>query len=130
VWAIHRLSGIVSPASATNTAAELTHQLVNSKAKALFTCLPLLSTSLEAIANTGIPKSRVYLLDMPEQLLGRTKAPSGYMTVSQLIEEGRLLSEVETLKWTRGQGTYTTAFLCYSSGTSGQPVRRIISFVN
>ena len=42
--------------------------------------------------------------------------------MDQLIQEGKKLPELEKLKWTKGEGTRRTAFLCYSSGTSGLPV--------
>ena len=42
--------------------------------------------------------------------------------VDQLIEEGGKLPELEALKWEKGQGARQTAYLCYSSGTSGLPV--------
>lgn len=110
-WATHRLSGVVSPANAAYSASELTHQLVDSKAKALFTCLPLLSTALEAAEKAGIPKNRIYLLEVPDQLLGGAKAPPEFKTVSQLIKEGESLPQLEKLKWSPGQGSRTTAFL-------------------
>ncbi|KKA21420.1 Long-chain-fatty-acid--CoA ligase [Rasamsonia emersonii CBS 393.64] len=121
-WAIHKLSGVVSPANAAYSAAELTHQLVDSKAQALFTCLPLLQTALEAAGKAGISRNRIYLLDLPAQILGGAKAPAEFKTVDQLIEEGKSLPKLEKLKWAPGQGARTTAFLCYSSGTSGLPI--------
>jgi acyl-CoA synthetase (AMP-forming)/AMP-acid ligase II len=121
-WATHRLAGVVSPANAAYSASELTYQLKDSKAKALFTCLPLLDTALKAAAEAKIPKKRIYLIDLPEQAPGGKKVPSAFKTVSQLIEGGKHLSKVEKIQWGPGQGARTTAFLCYSSGTSGLPV--------
>jgi acyl-coenzyme A synthetase/AMP-(fatty) acid ligase len=121
-WAVHRLGGVVSPANASYSAAELTHQLLDSKAKALVTCLPLLSISLEAAAKAGLPKSKIYLIDVPEQILGGAKAPAEYKTVGQLAQAGKSLPPVEELRWSAGEGARRTAFLCYSSGTSGLPV--------
>lgn len=112
----------MTPANAAYSAAELTHQLRDSKAKALFTCLPLLSTALEAAASAGFPKNRIYLLELPPQILGNAKAPAGYKTLSQFIEAGKSLPKLEQLKWGPGEGARRTAFLCYSSGTSGLPV--------
>ena len=101
---------------------ELEHQLKTSKATVLFTCLPLLSTALEAAQNAGIPRQRVCLLDLPPALLGGNIPPKEFKTVNQLIEEGARLPKLEELRWQKGEGAKRVAFLCYSSGTSGLPV--------
>jgi long-subunit acyl-CoA synthetase (AMP-forming) len=119
-YAVHRLSGIVTPANAVYSATELEFQLKSAGAKALFTCIPLLETALQACKAVGIPNNRVYILDLPKELTGGKTVP--FKTVDQLIEQGRKLKELEPLKWTKGQGGRQTAFLCYSSGTSGLPV--------
>ncbi|KAJ5343266.1 hypothetical protein MYU51_021385 [Penicillium brevicompactum] len=129
-WAVHRLGGVLSPANASYSADELTHQLRDSKAKALVTCLPLLSISLEAAAKAGLPKSRIYLLDVPEQILGGAKAPAEFKTVDQLHDAGKSLPALEELRWSAGEGARRTAFLCYSSGTSGLPKGVMISHRN
>jgi len=117
-WAIHRVNGISSPANAAYNADELRHQLTNSGAKVLFTVLPLLPIALEAASKSNIPKNRVYICEMP----GDGPYPPGFKLVSQLTQEGESLPELEPIKWTKGQGARQTAFLCYSSGTSGLPV--------
>lgn len=121
-WATHRLSGISSPANAAYSAQELEHQLKSSGSKALFTCLPLLSVALEAASKCGIPKNRIYMLNLPKEATGAKDAPREFKTVDRLIEEGQNLPRLEDLKWEKGQGARQTAFLCYSSGTSGLPV--------
>lgn len=121
-WAVSRLGGLVSPANAAYSAPELKHQLLDSKAKALFTCAPLLSVALDAAAQAGLPKSRVYLIDVPQEILGGASPPTGYKSVSQLAENGKTLAPLEQLIWGPGDGARRTAFLCYSSGTSGLPV--------
>ena len=57
---------------------------------------------------------------MPKELSGNKKLP--FKTLSQLVEEGKKLPKVDALKWVEGQGATQTAYLCYSSGTSGLPV--------
>lgn len=121
-WAVHSLSGIVSPANAAYSSAELEHQLKSSGSKALFTCLPLLPLAIQAASNSGIPKSRIYLLALPEQATGGLPTPKEYKTVDQLIQDGGRFPPLEKLQWQAGDGARKTAFLCYSSGTSGLPV--------
>lgn len=121
---MHRLAGVVSPANAAYSAPELKHQLLDSKAKALFTCVPLLPVALEAAALAGLPKSKIYLIDVPQEILGNTKPPTEYKTVAQLADAGKTLPALEPVQWAAGEGAKRTAFLCYSSGTSGLPVIR------
>jgi acyl-CoA synthetase (AMP-forming)/AMP-acid ligase II len=45
-----------------------------------------------------------------------------FQSIGHLIAEGSSLSELEALRWNKGQGERQPAFLCYSSGTSGLPV--------
>ncbi|KAJ5765377.1 Acyl-CoA ligase inpC [Penicillium odoratum] len=129
-WATQRLGGLVSPANAAYSAAELKHQLVDSKAKALFTCVPLLPVALEGAALAGLPRSKVYLIDMPMEILGGVKPPIEYKTLSQIEEAGKTLPALEVLNWGPGEGARRTAFLCYSSGTSGLPKGVMISHRN
>ncbi|KAI9929840.1 hypothetical protein ASPWEDRAFT_35048 [Aspergillus wentii DTO 134E9] len=129
-WATHKLGGVTTPANASYSAPELKHQLLDSKAKALFTCVPLLPVALEAAASAGFPKDRIYLIELPQQILGGAKQPAEYKTVSQLIEAGKSLPKLEKLNWSAGEGARRTAFLCYSSGTSGLPKGVMISHKN
>jgi acyl-coenzyme A synthetase/AMP-(fatty) acid ligase len=120
-WATHRLGGIQSPANAAYSAAELEYQLKNSGAKALFTCVTLLETARQAAKKSGIPENRIYILEVPESFAGK-KTPQGLKTVDDLIREGQKLDRLPKLNWEKGDGALRTAFLCYSSGTSGLPV--------
>lgn len=119
-YAVHRLSGILTPANAAYSAHELEFQLKSAGAKAVFTCLPLLETTLQAAKAAGIPNKHVYIMELPKELTGGKTVP--FKTVDQLIEAGQKLKKLEPLRWSKGQGARQTAFLCYSSGTSGLPV--------
>lgn len=115
---IHRLSGIATPANVAYSAEELEHQLKTSGAKVLFTCAPVLKDALKAAKASGIPEDKVFILDIPG-----FQNPEGFKTVDELVEIGRRAPELEPLRWCKGQGARQVAFLCYSSGTSGLPVR-------
>ena len=128
-WAIHRLNGISSPANAAYSADELQHQLTNSGATSLFTCLPLLPVALDAAAKAGIPMNRVYVCELPEQIIGGATTRHTFKTLGQLIKDGASLPALEPIRWEKGQGARQVAFLCYSSGTSGLPVSTTYPFL-
>ncbi|KAF5235640.1 hypothetical protein FANTH_11659 [Fusarium anthophilum] len=108
---IHRLNGIASLSSAALSASELEHQLRASRAKAIFTCAPLLETALKATEAVGISRENVFLLPVP----GDTSR-HGFKTIDDLIEDGQKLPALSPLRWTKGQGARQTAYLLYSSG--------------
>jgi acyl-CoA synthetase (AMP-forming)/AMP-acid ligase II len=120
-WAIHRVNGISSPVNAASSVEELRHQLVFSGCKTLFTVEALLPIALKAAELAGLPQERIYICETPDS----PTPGSVYKTLSQLIEAGRSLPQLESIRWSQGQGARQTAFICYSSGTSGLPVREM-----
>ncbi|KAL9062727.1 MAG: hypothetical protein Q9157_008682 [Trypethelium eluteriae] len=129
-WATHRLGGIQTPANAAYSTLELVHQLKDSGAKCLFTCGSLLNTALEAASQVGMPKNRIYMLELPKEATGGQPTPNGYKTLDDLIKEGSQQPRLEHLNLQKGDGAKRTAFLCYSSGTSGLPKGVMISHRN
>ncbi|KAM0134725.1 hypothetical protein ACHAP3_005280 [Botrytis cinerea] len=127
-YAVHELGGVASPANAQYSAPELEFQLKSSGAKALFTCIPLLETALQAAKGAGIKNDRIYILDLPEMLTGGKKVP--FKTADDLISAGGKLPKLEPLRMEKGQAARQTAYLCYSSGTSGLPKGVMISHQN
>jgi hypothetical protein len=87
------------------------------------TCIPLLETAREAAKAAGIPENRIYILQLSSHSSAHGTTPC--KTVDDLIVEGSMLRPIEPLKFSKGQGERQTAYLCYSSGTSGLPVRCI-----
>jgi acyl-CoA synthetase (AMP-forming)/AMP-acid ligase II len=130
-WAIHRLNGISSPANAAYSPSELAFQLKTSRAKCIFTCSSLLPTALEAVKLAGIPKHAIYLCPVSDPSPKAAQLSSGMKSLEDLIWRGKGLLDLEDQIWSAEQGKTQTAFICYSSGTSGLPVysiRRLVSF--
>ncbi len=120
--AICRCNAVSTPANVTYTADELATQLINSKAQALFTCLPLFDIALRAARSAGIPTGKVYLCEIYGQARIAEKYRSPHKYLNQLVAEGSSLPELEAQAWHRGQAMTQIAFLVYSSGTTGMPV--------
>ncbi|PHH75921.1 hypothetical protein CDD80_1956 [Ophiocordyceps camponoti-rufipedis] len=118
--ATHRINGIVTLISASATASEVESQLRASSAVALFTCGPLLTTALRAARAVSIPQDAVFLLPVPGFDSGTR------LSTDDLVAEAETLPPVASPSWSEGQGARQTAYLCFSSGTSGLPVRNPI----
>ena len=120
--AISRCNGVSSPVNALSSVQELQSQLIRSKAKALFTCEPLLDTALQAAKTASIPKEKIYICDLYGQLGEPKEYQKSHKTLSRLVAEGSSLPDLEPQRWQKGQAMSQIAFLVYSSGTTGTPV--------
>ena len=121
-WAVHRLGGVVSAVNAAYNADELEFQMKHSGCKAVFTALPLLKTCMKGVESSNIAKEKVFILPLPPSVTQGMENP-GHKTVDDLVEAGKNLpaQERSDSNWSEGEGARRTAFLCYSSGTSGLP---------
>ena len=128
-WATHRVGGTSAPISPAYAAEDVRNQLAAVGAKAVFTCVTLLSMTLDAAAAVGIPPSHVYLLEIPQQVSAGLSAPHHIKTVDQLIHDGKGRNIIETVQWSGGRGAEQVAYLCASSGTSGFPVMAFHDFL-
>lgn len=95
--------------------------------KALVTCASLLGKALEAAATVGIPRERIYILEVAElspdgTTAAMAKKPDGFKTIDDLISQGEGLPPLDKVVWEKGQGARQTAYFSTSSGTSGVPV--------
>lgn len=122
IWAIHRIGGICLMLHATNSVTELENHMQVTGCKVLFTCAPLMPTSLKVFEQIQAHSSRLYLVDLPKQLTGDLQQLSHVKTLSQLIKDGIDLEPIESLHWAERESRKRVAFLCSTSGTSGTQV--------
>lgn len=66
-----------------------------------FTCISLLSVALESAKACGVPKRRIYILDVPKELIEGREAGPKFKTSDHLVEEGSRvrISSLEPTKW-------------------------------
>jgi 4-coumarate--CoA ligase len=101
--------GVVSPANATYTAEELLYQLKESKSKYLVTSPENLKPALEAAKSAGISKENIFLFG--------DKAIDGIRPYTHVIMADH---EAPGEEYTFEEAKATTAYLCFSSGTTGR----------
>ncbi|CAG8587619.1 13669_t:CDS:10, partial [Acaulospora colombiana] len=100
--------GRISPANPSYTVKELTHQLIDSGSSVIITHPDYLSNAIEAAVNTKIPESRIFVFGE-----NRINGIHPYTTLFGA-------REAVPVEYTAQEVRTTTAYLCYSSGTTGK----------
>jgi 4-coumarate--CoA ligase len=114
----------VSPANPAYTAQELLHQYRDSGAKAIFAHPSLVPTALQALTLGGLgeteARARVIACDndgLADSSISDSSKKAQLLRLTDLLGKGSLLEEARF----EGDDANETAFLCYSSGTTGKP---------
>lgn len=111
VFGVLAAGGAVTTVNSGYTASELSGQLVDSNAKYLFISPELAQTALDALDLTGsIPRHHVFVLN--------GSSVSALNSVETLLEPPN--SHFQPVQLNKNEIKHETAFLCYSSGTTGK----------
>lgn len=118
-WGCHWAGGVVSLANPKYTTDELNYQLMDSGAKAIVVHASLLDTALSAAKRVGFPISQIWVM-------------GGHYPVADLQHIEPMLSDTHTQEVLRPRidPTIDTAYLVYSSGTTGSPKGAMITHTN
>ncbi|KIM28441.1 hypothetical protein M408DRAFT_329499 [Serendipita vermifera MAFF 305830] len=107
---------LVSPLNSSYTPHEVSHQIMNSRAKVIVVHPQLLPTLLKGLAAAGFPaedaQRRIIVANWRENF---DSIPTGYTLLDELVNVGKLEREVSF----DGRYADETTLLCYSSGTTG-----------
>jgi len=108
IFATIAAGGIVSPANPTYTVDEYTFQLKDSGASVIIAHPLTLQTVIKAAAATNIPESKIFLF--------------GDEKINEILPYSSLIGDREAtpVEFTPEEAKNTTAYICYSSGTSGK----------
>ncbi|KAI8142249.1 hypothetical protein BJV82DRAFT_616104 [Fennellomyces sp. T-0311] len=99
--------GAASPANPNYTPRELVHQLTLTEAKVMIVSPENIDNALEAADQVGLPHDRIFVFGY--------KAVRGCLPFLALMGSRR----AEIVKFTPAEAKESTAYLCFSSGTTG-----------
>lgn len=118
--------GVFSGANPSFVARELVYQLRDSGASFLLVAEESIDVALEAAAEVGLPKERVYIFDAKTDPRANRPAPGasgrqqGFKHWTELLQSD--IAEADGWEWVEPADTKnTTCCLNYSSGTTGVP---------
>ncbi|KAJ5762534.1 uncharacterized protein N7511_005916 [Penicillium nucicola] len=117
-WGCHWAGGVVSPANPTYTAEELEYQLADSGAKALVIHPSLVKVATAAAYKVGLPVSNIWVV-------GAQPSEPGLGHVQSILAS-KTVGEIRP----RIDPATDTAFLVYSSGTTGRPKGTLVTHTN
>jgi 4-coumarate--CoA ligase len=115
MFAVLRVGGRVNGASPAYSVDEMSHAVQTAEAKFIMTIPSSIKVALAAAEKSGIPKSRIFLLD---------GMLDGFVSVKQLIDWGRELgseAQVPFFRIAAGKTNDICGYLNFSSGTTGLP---------
>ncbi|KAJ3313983.1 hypothetical protein HDV04_001289 [Boothiomyces sp. JEL0838] len=113
IYAAVKLGAVVTTANPNYLVSEFAYQLQDSGAKFIFSHDSVLQNALEAGSQAKIPKSKVFVFG--------SKKVGSHLSIDDMVGLGA--SKVRSLpvvKYTPRQLKEDTAYLCYSSGTTGR----------
>lgn len=102
------LGGATSPANPNYTVQEILHQLTLTKAKVIIAHADNIDRVLAAASKAGVPRSHIFILG-PQEIKG---------CLSFRVLLGKRRGEITKL--TAEESKTMPAYLCFSSGTTGQ----------
>lgn len=117
-WGCHWAGGIVSPANPTYTPEELKYQIIDSDAKAIVVHSSLVETALAAAKLISFSTSRIWVIGAQSPTADLQQVES--MLIDAAIGGKRPTINPET----------DTAYLVYSSGTTGSPKGAMVTHTN
>ncbi|CAG8381149.1 unnamed protein product [Penicillium salamii] len=117
-WGCHWAGGIVSPANPTYTADELKYQIIDSNAKAIVVHVSLRETALAASKLVGFPTSNIWVMGASSSVADLQHVESMLSVPTAAGSRPRINPAVDT------------AYLVYSSGTTGSPKGAMVTHTN